>query len=254
MIRIRGLILLLGMLWMGSCIGQNKNTIDVGGFLSTNYLLGDVNSNSIFSAQRPKFGIAARYNMKDRYTLQGHFGVGFLYDQGTIDPNIARMGLDNTSTGAYEYNRYYYEIGASWDFNWKPFVVESRFNHFTFFTGLGFNFLYFPENGHGPQNVGYVFSPAIDGEQSVFTVGVPFKLGGKWRLSNYRSISVSFIAQKLFSDAADNIDDPYKILSEAYPTSFKANDALHNNDWIFELKVSLFFQVYHGCRACPGFN
>lgn len=254
MIKIRVIFLLGWFLLMGECIGQNKYTLDVGGFVSTNYLLGEVSSNSILSAQRPKLGFAVRYNMKDRYCLQSHLGIGLLADEGTIDRNIAKLGLDPNSDGAYSYDRYFLEIGGSWDFNWSSFAVENRFNHFTFFSGIGVNFLYFPKNNHGPDNVGYVFSPKIDSEKSVFTMGIPFKFGGKWRFSNYRSLSVEFIAQKLFSDAVDNIDDPYKILADNYSTSFHANDMMHNNDWIFELKISLFFQVYHGCRACPGFN
>ncbi|QZE14777.1 hypothetical protein K4L44_02645 [Halosquirtibacter laminarini] len=234
--------------------GQNKYTLDVGAYLSTNYLLGEVFSNSIVASQRPKFGAAVRYNMRDRYCFQSHFGFGFLYDEGVVDQNIANLGLDDNITNQYNYDRLYFELGGSWDFNWKPFAVENRFMNFTFFSGIGLNLLYFPDNGHGVQNSGYIFSPSVDGERSFITLGVPLQFGGKWNLSGYRSLSVAFIAQKLFSDAADNLDDPYSVLAETNKTSFHANDLMHNNDWIFELKVSLYFQVYHGCRACPDFN
>jgi hypothetical protein len=176
------------------------------------YYLGDLNPGTHFKNLGIAYGLLARYNITDRWTLRL---TGIRGDIKGNSQNSSYMPTRNLS-----FESPVTDISATAEFNFFPYFTGSRRNGITPFLYVGVGVMFFKPASGGQelqplgtegQNEGY------DGRKpyKLTQFNIPFGLGGKLSLSQRFWLTVYWEMHKLFTDYLDDVSTTYYLSGPA---------------------------------------
>ena len=188
------------------------------------YYLGDLNPGVHFKNTEIAFGLLARYNLTDRWTVRVTGMRGTVKGSSATSTFLPGSGLSFSSPVT--------DISATAEFNFFPYFTGSRRNGITPFVYAGIGVMFFrPESGgHELQPLGTEGQNAgYEGRKpyNLTQINIPFGVGGKFSLSKRFCLTVFWELHKLFTDYLDDVsktyylsgpainpDDPSQVLSD----------------------------------------
>jgi hypothetical protein len=188
------------------------------------YYLGDLNPGMHFKNTDIAFGLLARYNLNDRWTVRLTGFRGTLKGNSQSSTYMPGRNLSFTSPVT--------DISATVEFNFFPYFTGSRRNGITPFIYAGIGVMFFNPSSGGAklqplgtegQNAGFEGRKPYQLTQLNF----PFGLGGKLSLSKRFCLTVFWEMHMLLTDYLDDVsktyylsgpainpDDPSQVLSD----------------------------------------
>jgi hypothetical protein len=170
------------------------------------YYLGDLNPGTHFKNTGIAYGVLARYNVTDRWTVRLTAFRGEIKGNSQTSEYMPGRSLSFTSPVT--------DISAMAEFNFFPYFTGSRRNGMTPFIYAGIGVLFFDPSSGGQklqplgtegQNAGYEGRKPYHLTQ----INFPFGLGGKFSLSQRFCLTVFWELHKLFTDYLDDVSKTY---------------------------------------------
>jgi hypothetical protein len=179
---------------------------DVGVYAGGSYYLGDLNPSVHFQGTQLAFGVLARYNIDDRWSVKVNAYRGKVKGSSAKSNFLPDRDLSFESPVT--------DISATAEFNFFPYFTGSRKNFITpyIYAGVGVT-LFNPKSsgvalqplGTEGQNIGY------EGRKpySLFAVNIPFGLGVKLSVSKRIGLALFWEMHKTFTDYLDDVSTTY---------------------------------------------
>jgi hypothetical protein len=191
---------------------QAQNNIEVGLFIGDAYYLGDLNPDVHFRNAQLAYGVMARYNLDDRWSVK--LGI----TRGTVKGNSEQA---NFLPGRnLQFESPITDFSLMGEFNFFSYFTGSRWNWITpyLYAGVG-GFIFQPTSGGTKlqplgtegQNVGY------EGRTPYKTieVNIPFGLGVKVSIGKKIGLTAFWEMHKTFTDYIDDVSTTYYLIGTA---------------------------------------
>lgn len=204
----RILILLSALLCLHTFVeAQDKEYMyEVGAGIGTCWGYGDNNHGKAFSDQGLSANLQLRYNANLRWALAWEASSNKVFD------------------GKYWQLAFRPEI-SFWNYGWGSDYREKHRLAPFLTAGLGLGVV----SGYNTNNL---------------CCALPLGIGMKWKLAPRWNAQLTALFTKTFSDAIDNVEDPYKV----------GTKAPMNTDWIGSIVMSLTFDFKERCVECKNQN
>jgi len=197
--------LLLFCLWLNPSAKAQTN-MEAGVFIGDAYYLGDLNPDVHFRSAQLAYGVMARYNLDDRWSVK--LGI----TRGTVKGNSEKT---NFLPGRnLQFESPITDFSLMGEFNFFPYFTGSRWNWITpyLYAGVG-GFIFEPVSGGQKlrllgtegQNIGY------EGRTPYKTLGVslPFGVGVKVSIGKRIGLTAFWEMHKTFTDYLDDVSTTY---------------------------------------------
>ena len=277
---IFGLLLLALLSTSKPCKEPRKAKIELGAFLGLSNYEGTLEENVMnFHYSLPGYGILARYNFTNRFSLRFGMDYGTIEDADSASNSSWRqhrnLSFKTSILDGYLAGEYYF---ATWSNHQKVFsqlyilggLGNFHFNPQAQYKGTWYNLQTLHTEGQGtqeyPDRVPYQLNQ----------VYIPMGLGVRWTLSRTWFLNLEFRANKTFTDYLDDVSltyaSPDELLqyggplavalanrtAEKYPqyantnvTGTQRGGAKPANDWFFFTGFTLCHSLKskHRCNA-----
>jgi len=190
-----------------------KDKIEIGAFLGASNYEGSLEQNAMnFHYTLPGYGILARYNFTNRFSLRFGMDYGTIEDADSAASSSWRqrrnLSFKTTILDGYLAGEYYF---ATWSNHQKVFsqfyllggLGNFHFNPQALYKGAWYNLQPLHTEGQGtqeyPDRVPYQLNQ----------VYIPMGIGIRWTLSRSWFLNLEFRANKTFTDYLDDVSLTY---------------------------------------------
>lgn len=190
---------------------------EVGGWLGTAYIFGDINSN--FQLKRPGYGagLLTRYNFDERVCLKGSLNYGAVASKDSDSP-FAYQKARNLS-----HRTDIAELTLQAELNYLPYKHGDPHHSYTPYLLVGVTGFFFNPQAkldgkwYNLQPLG-TEGQRRGSEYMRFQPALAYGIGMKYDLSYDWSINIEFSGRKLFTDYLDDVSGKYPNYSELRDT------------------------------------
>ncbi|MBE0651953.1 MAG: porin family protein [Bacteroidales bacterium] len=173
---------------------QAQQSVEVGILGGMAYYNGDINPGKPFVKPQATFGVLARYNFNDRWTVKGSFTHGSVTAKGFVPTP------DNSSIMGVNFSTNIDELALTGEFNFWKYETGNNFRRMSpYIMGGGGLFHY-----HGS-----VFKDTDYSNYSGFSPALIFGFGFKYSLTKKLGLAAEWGMRKTFTDNLDNVSYPY---------------------------------------------
>ncbi len=221
----RYILLLISIISFCSMWAQEKEYMyEIGGGLGSSWTYGDINRSSVIYSPSLASELLFRYNLNLRWSMAMDLSLNRLEGDSKDFDNIFPQGAQ------WSFNRRYYQFGIRpeftfWNYGWGSDYREKHRIAPFLTAGMGF---------------GWANGSSSGEDRSTTMLSVPLGLGIKWKMAPRWDLQLTGLWSKIFGDAIDGINDPYKMGTKA-PT---------NTDWVGSIMMSITFCFKERCLEC----
>jgi hypothetical protein len=214
------------MLFLSLQLSFGQRKVDIGLFGGTNYYMGDLNNNKLFTTPGYSLGPIVRYNFNPRYSIRVHSIYSKISGEDIVDnefvtkrnyPIDFTIGVLNTA--------------AQVEFNFFPYKSNDSKGRGTpyIFGGIGYSVL---------------LSNTVNGSvtKGKNHMTIPFGVGGKINLTNRLSAGIEWSNHKTFTSEIDGV---------TFPTG---ETFMSQNDWYSFLGLFITYKFFKFAADCPVYD
>jgi hypothetical protein len=227
---------------------QAQTSLEIGVDGGFAYYNGDITPAKPFVQPKPAYGLLARYNFNDRWTVKAAYTQASITGSDSISKAVANRGLF--------FKTAINELSVTGEFNFWRYSTGSKTNKITpYLMGGGSFFLYTPKSSEGlnlrnagteGQLIGYENRKPYKS----YSFAVIFGMGLKYSLTKKLGLAVEWGMRKTFTDYLDDVSTTYyqnHVVGLSDPTGThvagEQRGNSQNKDWYNFTLLSLTYKL-----------
>lgn len=220
----KNFLLFVVLLFIGLKVNA-QTRIDVGGYISGSFYLGDINPALLFYSVKPSGGALFRYNFDQRYALRGSIMYGTLSGNDNDFDNVYQKARSHSFSTPVA------DVAIQAEFNFLPYAVANdKARRSTYiFTGLCY----------------YIVPNTISPSQ----IGIPLGIGYKINLKNKWAAGVEWSFRKTFTDNIDGLNG-----KDFFPDTFKQTGFANTRDWYSFCGIFITYMIFSEDMKCAAYG
>ena len=204
-----------------------QSSVEIGLHGGVAYYNGDINPALPFVMPLPTYGILARYNIDDRWTVKLMYSHAKVQGDDLVSKAVNNRFLNFVTT--------INDLSLTGEFNFMNYFTGSKKSNFTPYLmgGVG-AFLYTPKGKDGAGNLFDLRSLGTEGQNDTalhlkvykkYSFALVFGLGFKYSLTRRLGLGVEWSMHKTFTDYLDDVSTTYYLDGTAMdPSSLTAEE------------------------------
>jgi len=217
-------------------IAQDKRSGEIGITVGGSYMLGDINK---IPFMETNFSGGAFF----RHTIDTRLAINTNLTYGKLTGSDAKYNNGYQKARNKSFNSDFWEVGATGEFNFIPFLPARRNYTYTPYIFAGVSTCYYP-GGTDPTET--ITGGGVYRNKFIFTI--PFGMGLKYNIDEDFILSGFIGMRKTFNDYLDFHYTPPS------PNRAEKQIAYRNNyDWFSVFGISLSYKIIYKVK-CPAFD